>query len=234
MKWYKHDFDIARGNRTILIAKYDNSDYWFDYWAFTWTGAQLEIFREIGKLFNSKTVEVKPLYDNDGKLNESEENVITIITFITPFITLTLEESMFRFLIDAKNKREEQSIITQTVLTVLTMLTIACVLTFIIIKVFSIEVTNLFIPYIIAVVLMALMNALVRGLGKIKQYAIEIEDAVTKVALKDAGVKKVKWIAEQDHKTCGVCNELDGQIFKLKDAPPKQHYHCRCYLIPIK
>ena len=81
MKWYKHDFDIARGNRTILIAKYDNSDYWFDYWAFTWTGAQLEIFREIGKLFNSKTVEVKPLYDNDGKLNESEETVITIITF---------------------------------------------------------------------------------------------------------------------------------------------------------
>ena len=69
---------------------------------------------------------------------------------------------------------------------------------------------------------------------QIKQYAIEIEDAVTKEALKDAGVKKVKWIAEQDHKTCGVCNELDGQVFKLKDAPPKQHYHCRCYLIPIK
>lgn len=34
--------------------------------------------------------------------------IITIITFITPFITLTLEESMFRFLIDAKNKKEEK------------------------------------------------------------------------------------------------------------------------------
>ena len=36
--------------------------------------------------------------------------IITIITFITPFITLTLEESMFRFLIDAKNKKEEKDV----------------------------------------------------------------------------------------------------------------------------
>lgn len=98
--------------------------------------------------------------------------IITIITFITPFITLTLEESMFRFLIDAKNKREEKSIITQTVLTVFTTLTVACVLIFLIIKIFKIQTTNLFIPYVIAVVLMALMNALVRGLGKIKLFSL--------------------------------------------------------------
>lgn len=69
---------------------------------------------------------------------------------------------------------------------------------------------------------------------QIKQYAIELEDSVTKVAFKDAGVKKVQWVAEDDHKTCSVCNDLDGEIFLLKDAPPKQHYHCRCYLIPVK
>ena len=102
----------------------------------------------------------------------SYDLIITIITFITPFITLTLEESMFRFLIDAKSKREEKSIITQTVLTILTMLCIACILIFWVIKIFKINTTKLFIPYVIAVVLMALMNALVRGLGKIKLYSL--------------------------------------------------------------
>ena len=102
----------------------------------------------------------------------SYDLIVTIITFITPFITLTLEESMFRFLIDAKNKKEEKCIITQTVLTILTMLAIACVFIFLIIKIFSINTTKLFIPYVIAVVLMAMMNALVRGLGKIKLYSL--------------------------------------------------------------
>lgn len=102
----------------------------------------------------------------------SYDLIITIITFLTPFITLTLEESMFRFLIDAKSKKEEKSIITQTVLTILTTLVIACIIIFGVIKIFSINTTKLFIPYVIAVVLMALMNALVRGLGKIKLYSL--------------------------------------------------------------
>lgn len=102
----------------------------------------------------------------------SYDLITTIITFITPFITLTLEESMFRFLIDAKSKKEEKSIITQTVITILTTLSIACIVIFLILTIFSIKTTKLFIPYVIAVVLMALMNALVRGLGKIKLYSL--------------------------------------------------------------
>ena len=45
---------------------------------------------------------------------------------------------------------------------------------FLIIKIFSINTTKLFIPYVIAVVLMAMMNALVRGLGKIKLYSLVV------------------------------------------------------------
>ena len=74
-------------------------------------------------------------------------------------------------------------------------------------------------------------NVLVR---QIKQYAIDLEDAVTKAVYKAVGVKKVRWVAEHDHKTCGVCNELDGEIFALADAPPKQHINCRCYLVPVR
>ena len=69
---------------------------------------------------------------------------------------------------------------------------------------------------------------------QIKQYAIELEDAVAMAVYKAVGVKQVRWVAEHDRKTCGVCSELDGEIFPLTDAPPKQHINCRCYLIPVK
>jgi SPP1 gp7 family putative phage head morphogenesis protein len=69
---------------------------------------------------------------------------------------------------------------------------------------------------------------------QIEQYAIDLEDAIAKVVYEDTHVEKVMWVAEKDDRTCGVCDELDGQIFPLPDAPPKQHYQCRCYLIPVK
>ena len=71
-------------------------------------------------------------------------------------------------------------------------------------------------------------------IGQIKQYAIDLEDAIAKVVYEDTGVKKVKWVAEDDYKTCSVCNELDGEIFDLDKAPDKQHYNCRCILVPVK
>ena len=69
---------------------------------------------------------------------------------------------------------------------------------------------------------------------QVKQYSIDLEDSIAKQVFRDTKVKKVMWIAEDDHKTCSVCNDLDGQIFDIKDAPQKQHLNCRCYLIPVK
>ena len=74
-------------------------------------------------------------------------------------------------------------------------------------------------------------NLLIR---QIKQYAIDLEDAIARVVYEDTKVKKVMWHAEHDHRTCGDCSELDGQIFDLKDVPDKQHYQCRCYLTIVK
>ena len=71
-------------------------------------------------------------------------------------------------------------------------------------------------------------------INQIKQYAIDLEDAIAKVVYEDTGVKKVQWVAEDDHKTCDDCKELDGEIFDLDKAPEKQHHNCRCYLIPVK
>lgn len=69
---------------------------------------------------------------------------------------------------------------------------------------------------------------------QVKQSVIDLEDEVAKSVYKALGVKKVQWVAEHDERTCGVCHELDGLIYDLKDIPPKQHYQCRCYLIPVK
>ena len=69
---------------------------------------------------------------------------------------------------------------------------------------------------------------------QVRQYSIDLEDAVVLTVFKVLGVKKVQWVAEDDHKTCGVCNELDGQVFDIEKVPPKQHYNCRCYLVPVK
>jgi SPP1 gp7 family putative phage head morphogenesis protein len=69
---------------------------------------------------------------------------------------------------------------------------------------------------------------------QVKQGGIDIEDAVARQVYKDLGVTKVKWVAEHDYKTCGICSELDGEIFDFDKAPSKAHINCRCVLIPIK
>jgi SPP1 gp7 family putative phage head morphogenesis protein len=70
--------------------------------------------------------------------------------------------------------------------------------------------------------------------SQIEQYAIDLEDTIAKIVYEDTGVKEVMWVAEDDHKTCSDCKEMDGQIIKLSEAPPKLHHNCRCYLIPVK
>ena len=71
-------------------------------------------------------------------------------------------------------------------------------------------------------------------IGQIKQYAIDLEDAIAMVVYEDTGVEKVKWVAEHDHRTCGDCKELDGEVFDLDKAPDKLHYQCRCWITPVK
>ena len=70
--------------------------------------------------------------------------------------------------------------------------------------------------------------------NQVTQGGIDLEDAIAMSVFKTLGVTKVRWVAESDHKTCGACQELDGQIFPIGEAPEKQHHNCRCYYIPVK
>lgn len=66
------------------------------------------------------------------------------------------------------------------------------------------------------------------------QYGISMVDEATLKGFKDMGVKKVRWIAADDEKTCPTCGARDNKIYALKKIPPKPHYGCRCYVVPIK
>lgn len=58
---------------------------------------------------------------------------------------------------------------------------------------------------------------------------IVCEDA-NKQALADCGVKKVRWLTEDDFKVCEICEDLDGEIFTINNVPPPPHPRCRCHV----
>lgn len=66
------------------------------------------------------------------------------------------------------------------------------------------------------------------------QYGISVVDEATIKGFKDMGVKKVRWIAADDEKTCPTCGKRDNEVYSINAIPPKPHYGCRCYIVPIK
>lgn len=66
------------------------------------------------------------------------------------------------------------------------------------------------------------------------QYGVSMVDEATIKGFKDMGVKKVRWIATDDEKTCPTCGEHDNKVYRLNKIPPKPHYGCRCYIVPVR
>ena len=66
------------------------------------------------------------------------------------------------------------------------------------------------------------------------QYEITVTDDTRMDMFKKNGIRKVKWNAEHDEKTCKECKERDGKIYPIDAVPGKPHYNCRCWLTPVK
>ena len=64
------------------------------------------------------------------------------------------------------------------------------------------------------------------------QYADIITDEAVLKSYKDAGVKKVRWITRDDELVCAYCNKRKNKVYLIESAPPKEHWHCRCYYVP--
>lgn len=69
---------------------------------------------------------------------------------------------------------------------------------------------------------------------QVAQYADESVLIGTIHGLKDAGVKKVKWISQGDSKVCKECKARDGRVYRIDAVPNLVHMRCRCVVVPVK
>ncbi len=99
----------------------------------------------------------------------------TLSVFLAPVITLLMEESMFRFLIDAKTEKEKKDIISQTIVYTVIGILVFIPLALIYFNVFSKYPASfgyIFIVFIISDIAILVSSALARGLSEIKLYSI--------------------------------------------------------------
>lgn len=66
-----------------------------------------------------------------------------------------------------------------------------------------------------------------------EQYLVLVEDAAVLEAYKALGVKRVRWVTQEDEKTCSTCGPMHDKTFNINNVPPKPHRYCRCYLVPV-
>lgn len=65
-------------------------------------------------------------------------------------------------------------------------------------------------------------------------YCDIVTDEATLKSFKDTGVKRVRWMTENDDKVCPVCGPRDGKVYDIDKVPTKPHVNCRCWLESIK
>ena len=118
-----------------------------------------------------------PLFTSKMAVNEYGiyDFICTVSIFLCPIITLLMEESMFRFLIDAKDEKEKKQVISQTIIYTVLGIIAFIPIAIIVLKYFSDYSNSLIIVFIIFVIsniAIGLSNALARGLSKIKLYSL--------------------------------------------------------------
>lgn len=70
---------------------------------------------------------------------------------------------------------------------------------------------------------------------QVAQYADNSVIYATIDGYKAAGVKKVKWVSENDGRVCVTCHERNGKIYLIDKLPLyPAHWWCRCVILPVK
>jgi SPP1 gp7 family putative phage head morphogenesis protein len=65
------------------------------------------------------------------------------------------------------------------------------------------------------------------------QYAVTVTDEAVLSAYRDMGIRRVKWLTVADERRCNICKGRHGKIYNIDEIPPKPHWNCRCYLVPV-
>ena len=115
-----------------------------------------------------------PLYTSI--LSTSEYGIydllVTVCIFVIPFVTIMMEESMFRFLIDEETLEGKKKVMSTACIYALVSTFIWCSLGYLVLSIIGYQYRTVFIIYMISAILMKLMNGISRGLSKIKIYSM--------------------------------------------------------------
>lgn len=115
-----------------------------------------------------------PLYTSILSTKEYGEYDLlnTISIFVIPFVTLLMEEAMFRFLIDAKSRQEKKRVMSQSILFSLCSMILFSFILLLIGKLLCYPYTFYLILYIAASILSGIAGSILRGQSKYKLYAL--------------------------------------------------------------
>lgn len=98
--------------------------------------------------------------------------LVTACIFIVPFITLLMEESMFRFLIDENNDDGKRKVMSNACIYSILSMVVWCTILFIILSLLKYKYTFVFVLYIISCIFITLTNSITRGMSKLKLYSL--------------------------------------------------------------
>lgn len=115
-----------------------------------------------------------PLYTS--LLSTSEygtiDYIFSIAAFCIPFVSLLMDESIFRFLIDTKTSDEKTSVISTASMLVLAGIVVFSIVGIPVMNVLRYSYTYYAISYVILNVIAGMLGALLRGIGRTDQYAL--------------------------------------------------------------
>lgn len=98
--------------------------------------------------------------------------IISIATFCVPFVSVLMDESIFRFLIDCKSNGSKKKVISTSMLIVFLGMIGFIVIGLPIMQILKYKYTYYVIFYILLNVMSGMISALLRGIGRTDQYAL--------------------------------------------------------------
>ena len=115
-----------------------------------------------------------PLYT--ALLSTEEYGIIdyiyTLSAFIVPFVTLLMDEAIFRFLIDCKTKEDKAKVISCCTFIVCLGLIVLMIIGIPILNFFNYTYGFILLSYVVSSSISMMVSALLRGIGHTDQYAV--------------------------------------------------------------
>lgn len=125
------------------------------------------------RIINLLTTPIITSSTTDAQFGQLDLVTTTILSFIVPLCTLQLEQALFRFLVDAKNQREQKSVITNGYTMIFSlMLIVGIICLFIPIDLFNGSYKFLVIGYIWIEIIATTSRFVLRAFSKYKEYSI--------------------------------------------------------------